>query len=161
MVDHAVISHMRRNARIADELHARSRKLLIDSVRSGARAGLSQRQISEAIGRSQPEVSRLLRFHGHTELGGTLERHRTPLLKLLGSAGGRDVRVFGSVSRGEDGPGSDIDLLVDFTSPLSLFDLSRLETAAAALTGVSVDIVPSTTLRSPVAARVLAEAVPL
>lgn len=155
------ISQIRQDARIADELHERSRNLLVASVRAGAAAGLSQRQISEAIGRSQPEVSRLLRFRGRTELGRTLEHHRAPLLKLLGAAGARNVRVFGSVSRGEDGPGSDIDLLANFLKPVSLFRLSRLEAAAAAILGVKVDVVSSASLRSNVAESVLADAVPL
>lgn len=158
---HATISRIRAAAQMADELHARSRKILIDSVRSGAEAGLSQRQISEAVGRSQPEVSRLLRFHGRTDLGRTLDRHRAPLLRLLAAAGARNVRVFGSIARGDDGPRSDIDLLVDFDKPLSLFDLSRLEAMAAALIGVSVDVVPSANLRSNVVESILAEAVPL
>ena len=155
------ISRISAAAQMADKLHARSRKILVDSVRFGAEAGLSQRQISDAIGRSQPEVSRLMRFHGRTTLGRILASHRAPLLKLLATAGARNVRVFGSVGRGEDGPGSDIDLLVDFTRPLSLFGLSRLEAAASAITGVSVDVVPSANLRSNVVDRVLAEAIPL
>jgi hypothetical protein len=110
-------AQIRRDARSADELHEESRRLLVGSVRAGAAAGLSQRQISDAIGRSQPEVSRLLRFHGQSELGRTLERNRTAILKVLSAGGARNVRVFGSVSRGDDKPGSDIDLLADFTKP--------------------------------------------
>lgn len=149
------------DARVADEMHERSRKMLVDSVRFGAAAGLTQRQISNAMGRSQPEISRLLRFHGQTPLGRLLESKRRPLLKLLASAGGKNVRVFGSVSRGEDKPGSDVDLLIDFIAPVSLFNLSRLEAAAASIVGVSVDVVPSATLRTNVAENVRAEAVPL
>ncbi len=161
MTQAETLSRIRKNAQTADELRERSRKLLVDSARSGAAAGLSQRQISEAIGRSQPEVSRLLRFHGRTTLGQTLELHRRPILKLLASAGARNVRVFGSVSRGEDGQDSDIDLLVDFAKPVSLFSLSRLEAAATAIVGVNVDVVSSASLRANVADRVHAEAVPL
>jgi len=156
-----VTAQIREDACTADELHDRSRQLLVSSVRAGAAAGLSQRQISEAIGRSQPEVSRLLRFRGKTELGRTLERNRPVLLKILSAHGARNVRVFGSVSRGDDGPDSDVDLLVDFREPLSLFALARLEASAAELLGVSVDIVPADNLRANVAERALAEAVPL
>ncbi len=157
----ATIARMREDAQMADDLHERSRKLLVDSVRAGVAAGLSQRQISEAIGRSQPEVSRLLRFHGHTPLGKQLERRRAPLLKMLTAAGARNVRVFGSVARGEDGPESDIDLLVDFTEPLSLFALSRLEAAASAIAGAKVDVVPSANVRANMADSVRAESVRL
>lgn len=156
-----MISRIRQDARTADELHERSRQLLVDSVRAGAAAGLSQRQISEAIGRSQPEVSRLLRFHGRTELGRALEGNRAALLKLFSSAGVRNVRVFGSVSRGDDGPDSDIDLLVDFTTPPSLFALARLEAAASVIVGAAVDIVPGNSVRKNIAPSVLAEAIPL
>ncbi|RFA12356.1 hypothetical protein B7R22_16295 [Subtercola boreus] len=161
MPDREALSRLRATARRADELHAQSRKLLVESARSGAAAGLSQRQIGEAIGRSQPEVSRLLRFHGHTALAQTLVSHRKPLLSLLASAGGRNVRVFGSLTRGEDGPDSDVDLLVDFAKPVGLFGLSRLEAAATEIVGAPVDVVPSTSLRTNLADSVRAEAVPL
>ena len=161
MSDFQALMRIQTCAREADELHERSRKMLVDSVRFGAAAGLTQRQISEAIGRSQPEVSRLLRFHGHTPLGRLLASKRRPLLKLLASAGGKNVRVFGSVSRGEDKPGSDVDLLIDFIAPISLFSLSRLEVAAASIVGASVDVVPSSSLRLNLAETVRAEAVAL
>lgn len=156
-----LLARIRDDARTADELRERSRRLLVEGARAGAAAGLTQKQISQAIGRSQPEVSRLLRFRGRTPLGRELEQNRAALLRLLSSAGARNVRVFGSVSRAEDAPGSDVDLLVDFTKPVSLFTLSRLESAAADLLGADVDIVPSDSLRSNVADRVRAEAVPM
>lgn len=155
------LAQIRRDARVADELHQESRRLLVGSARAGAAAGLSQRQISDAIGRSQPEVSRLLRFHEHSELGRKLERNRTAILKVLSAPGARNVRVFGSVSRGDDKPGSDIDLLVDFAKPASLFALARLEAAVTKILGVHVDVVPSDSLRLNLAENVLAEAVEL
>jgi uncharacterized protein len=54
---------------------------------------------------------------------------------------GSRVRLFGSVARGEDGPDSDIDLLVDFSKDCSLFDLMRLTRELEDLLGHSVDIV--------------------
>jgi predicted nucleotidyltransferase len=51
------------------------------------------------------------------------------------------IAVFGSVARGEDGPASDIDFLVDFNSGSSLFDVIRLQDELEALLGVSVDVV--------------------
>lgn len=59
------------------------------------------------------------------------------------AAGARNVRVFGSDARGEDSAGFDIDLLVDFAQPLSLFALSRREAAASAIAeakGVSCQV---------------------
>lgn len=51
------------------------------------------------------------------------------------------VRLFGSVARGEERPGSDIDLLVDFTKDSSLFDLMRMARELEDLLGHRVDVV--------------------
>lgn len=50
-----------------------------------------------------------------------------------------DIRVFGSVARGEAKPGSDIDLLVEPQENCSLFDLIGFEEESGALLGVNVD----------------------
>lgn len=152
---------LRADARAADELHDRSRTLLVDAVRAGAAAGLSQREIAAAIGRSQPEVSRLLHFRGTSKLGRELTRNRKAILELAASRGIRNVRVFGSVARGADGPDSDIDLLVDLAPGTGLFSLARLENDLAELLSTKVDVVPARTLREHLAERVLSEAVPL
>ena len=49
--------------------------------------------------------------------------------------------VFGSYVRGEDQPGSDLDLLVEFLEPPSLFGFIRLENELSDLLGVKVDLV--------------------
>ena len=97
-------------ARAADLLYARSRKILVDAVRAGIKAGLSQRDIATAVGRSQPEVSRLVRFHGQTPLGKKLRQYRSEVIKIAKSHGARDLKVFGSVVTGKEHEGSDIDL---------------------------------------------------
>lgn len=148
-------------ARTADELRDRSRRLLVESVRRGASAGLTQREIADAIGRSQPEVSRLLRFHGATPLARAVEVHRREILRILSAAGGRDVRIFGSVARGSDHPASDLDLLVDFATPPSLFTLGRLEREVSQIVGCPVDIVPAANLRPNLTRKALDDAVPL
>lgn len=51
------------------------------------------------------------------------------------------VRIFGSASRGEAGPDSDIDLLVDFATPKGFFELIRLEDELEAFFGRPVDVV--------------------
>jgi len=51
------------------------------------------------------------------------------------------VRLFGSVARGDDGPDSDIDLLVDFDQDSSLFDLMRMTRELEELLGRPVDVV--------------------
>ena len=70
------------------------------------------------------------------------------------------VRIFGSVARGDDGPDSDIDLLVDFAPDSSLFDLMRLGRELAELLGRPVDVV-STGGLSDRDQHILAEAVDL
>ncbi|TAL45343.1 MAG: hypothetical protein EPN91_02625 [Salinibacterium sp.] len=156
-----VLSRLNKDARAADELHERSRRLLVGAARAGAAAGLTQRQIANAIGRSQPEVSRLLRFHGQTPLGRAVQQNRAAILQLTAAAGVRNVRVFGSVARGEDTPNSDIDLLADLAEGVTLFDLGRLEIELSQIVGAKVDLVPVGTLRENLAERVLTEAVPL
>ena len=51
------------------------------------------------------------------------------------------VWIFGSVARGDDGPDSDIDLLVDFAPDSSLFDLMRMARELEELLGHPVDVV--------------------
>lgn len=52
----------------------------------------------------------------------------------------RNPRLFGSAARGEDGEGSDLDILVDPTERTSLFDLAGLEIELERLLGVPVDV---------------------
>lgn len=154
-------AELARIAREADDLHERSRRMLVDAVRDGRASGMSQREIAAAIGRSQPEVSRLLRFQGRSPLGRAVAMNRAGILRRLRAAGAANPRVFGSVSRGDDGPESDVDLLVDFVAPPSLFELARLESELSHLVGAEVDVVPSASLRPNLRERALSEAVPL
>lgn len=55
-------------------------------------------------------------------LDALLSRYRDGIVELAASYGATNVRVFGSVARGEAGPDSDIDLLVDVERPWSLMD---------------------------------------
>lgn len=68
------------------------------------------------------------------------------------------LRVFGSAARGEDTPESDIDLLVDFSEPKSLFDLVRIEQEFEEALGRKVDLVTSASLSPYLRDRVLGEA---
>ena len=155
------IERLKEQARAADKLHERSRALLVDAVRSGASAGLSQREIAAAVGRSQPEVSRLLRFQGRSELGRRLTQNRRKIVAIATRYGAKNVRVFGSVVRGTDTSGSDIDLVVDIAPGTGLFTLARLENELSKLLDAEVDVVPAGTLRENFAGRVPNEAVPL
>ena len=148
-------------ARAADLLYARSRKILVDAVRAGIKAGLSQRDIAAAVGRSQPEVSRLVRFQGNTPLGKKLRKHRTEVIMIAKEHGARNLKVFGSVVTGKEHEKSDIDLLATFDPGMTLMGIVRLEFALGDLLGVEVDVVPEKNLRPFLRDRVLGEAVPL
>jgi uncharacterized protein len=96
-----------------------------------------------------------------TPLGRRLRRHRRAVVALAERRGVRNVRVFGSVARGEDRDGSDIDLLVDVNDGVGLVAIVGLARELADLLGVPVDVVPADSLKRAVRADVLAEALPL
>jgi predicted nucleotidyltransferase len=58
------------------------------------------------------------------------------------------------VARGEDRPGSDVDLLADLPPGLSLFGLGRLEGELEDILGTRVDLIPAGDLKPGVRARV-------
>ena len=91
----------------------------------------------------------------------SIEGNRSRLIRTLRSFGANNVRLFGSVARGDDGPDSDIDLLVDIAPDVGLFALGRMRSEAERILGSSVDIVPANSLKPDVAERVLADAIPL
>ncbi|HLL80248.1 MAG TPA: nucleotidyltransferase family protein, partial [Ktedonobacteraceae bacterium] len=72
-----------------------------------------------------------------------------------------NVRVFGSVARGEADEQSDIDLLIDLEPGRSLFDLAGLLVDLEDLLGCNIDVVPEDSLRERIRGRVLKEAVTL
>ena len=148
-------------AKETDARVAAARADLVQAVRQAAAQGMTQTQIAAAIGRSQPEVSRLLRFHGITSSAMRLRRKRAEIIGQVKAAGGSNVRVFGSVASGRDHEQSDIDLLFTMRRPLSLMQLGALEQRLADLVGVSVDLVPDTAIRPALRDRILAEAVRL
>ncbi len=96
-----------------------------------------------------------------TERAAVLRRHRRELLRLAAEHGASQVRVFGSTVRGDDRPDSDVDLLVQLDSEVSLLELARLERRLTELLGLRVDIVPDRGLKPDVQAAVDAEAVAL
>ena len=75
--------------------------------------------------------------------------------------GATNLRVFGSVARGEDTEASDIDLLVDLAPGTGLFGLIGLQRELAELLGKDVDLVPASGLKADLRDTVLAEAIDL
>lgn len=67
--------------------------------------------------------------------------------------------VFGSYVRGEQRPDSDIDILVEFQEPISLFRFMDLELTLSQILGVKVDLVMKTALKPRIGQHILSEVV--
>jgi predicted nucleotidyltransferase len=87
-------------------------------------------------------------------------KHKEEILEIATKYGASNVRVFGSVGRGEADEASDVDLLVDLEQGRSLFDLGGLWYDLNELLG-SVDVATEGCLKERVRPRVLREAVTL
>lgn len=90
-----------------------------------------------------------------------LKAERDRVLRVAASHGAHNLRIFGSVARGDAGPQSDLDLLVDLEAGRSLLDLGGLLMDLQALLGCRVDVATPRSLRARIRDRVLREAVPL
>jgi predicted nucleotidyltransferase len=90
-----------------------------------------------------------------------LRQHRADILRLAAKHGARNVRVFGSVARGEDTPDSDVDFLVEAAPRHSRFFPGGLVSDLETLLGRRVDIVEPEGLHPLIRDRVLKEALPL
>ncbi len=90
-----------------------------------------------------------------------IARHRTALLEVAARHGLSNVRVFGSVARGEDRDDSDVDLLVEASSGTSLLTLVRAKREAEEVAGVPIDIHTIGSIHERYRANVLKDARPL
>ena len=138
---------------VAAEHRARDR--FESTLVTAAESGASQREMATVAGVSQPYVSQVLRrrqrqFTPSSPLGNRLASRRREVIETLERNGVQDPAVFGSVARGEDGPDSDIDLLVTIPNDMGLFGLARLEAELSKIVGVHVDVVPRRLLRDAV-----------
>lgn len=86
---------------------------------------------------------------------------REEILRLARKYGASNVRVFGSVARGEATDRSDIDFLVDFPPDYSLWDRIGLMQDLEELLGRRVDVVLAARLREMIRDEILRDAVPL
>ena len=90
-----------------------------------------------------------------------LEAKKTDVFRLARYHGAKNIRVFGSVARGEAGPDSDLDLLVEMESGRSFLDLVALWQELEELLGRKVDIVTDGGLSPYLQDRIYSEAVSL
>jgi predicted nucleotidyltransferase len=90
-----------------------------------------------------------------------LAQHRDALLEIARRNGVSNLRVFGSIARGEDTDGSDVDLLVDAPKGTTYFDLARIKREAESLTGIAFDIHTAAGLKARVRGVALRDAKPL
>lgn len=95
------------------------------------------------------------------DLNNLLKSHREEILSIAAKHGARNVRIFGSVARGEAGENSDIDLLVELDQGRSLLDLAWLVVDLEELLERKVDVVTEQGLYWLLRRRILKEARPL
>lgn len=91
----------------------------------------------------------------------SVHERRPDILRIAAKHGATNVRVFGSVARGEAGPDSDLDLLVDMEPGRSLLDIGEMMIELRELLGRGVDIVTEPSLYWLLRRRILREARPL
>lgn len=138
-------------------------------------SGMSQSQLAHAANVAQPNLSayengrrspspevaeRIARaLQARPSL--RLQQHREEVLATVAEHRATHPRVFGSAARGADEPGSDLDLVVEFTKDASLLDEVGLRLALTDLLGVEVDVIAADSLRGEFGERVRREAVPI
>ena len=90
-----------------------------------------------------------------------IEQHRAEILAIAERRGLRDVRVFGSMARGDAADESDVDLLVTLPHGISGWALGGLLADVQDLLGRRVDVLTEGGLHPKIRGRVLEEALPL
>lgn len=90
-----------------------------------------------------------------------LDRYRDDILRLVDHHGAHNVRIFGSVVRGQAGAESDLDFLVEFDTDRSLLDRIALMQDLKDLLGIDVDVVTPRSLHRDLQAQILRDALPL
>lgn len=87
-----------------------------------------------------------------------LRKFKPTIMETAAKYGVSNIRVFGSVARGEADEKSDIDFLVDLDSDSSLLDLMRFLGKLKDMLGDNVDVVPSDCVKKRIRNRVFREA---
>ncbi len=90
-----------------------------------------------------------------------LKNKREEILRIAAAHGAQNIRLFGSVSRGEAGPKSDVDILVRLETGRSLLDIIAFKQDLEDLLGCEVDVVTEEAVSPYIREQVLKEAVSL
>jgi hypothetical protein len=144
------------------------------------RAGTSQPAVARyENGKTSPSTStllRLVRAGGYdidvrikkataSNLSGSraqkVRRAKVAIKAIMGKSGASNVRLFGSVARGQDTRTSDIDFLVDYDLSKGLMPIHRLNRELSKLLEERVEVAPVGALKPEILKNALAEAVPL
>jgi uncharacterized protein len=96
-----------------------------------------------------------------SQIQALIRGRRTLLLAAARKHGAGNVRIFGSVARGDQDAQSDVDLIVDLDPGRTLVDLAALREDAASILGVPVDVATPDLLKKHIREEVLREALPL
>jgi len=112
-------------------------------------------------GWNQPTSRQRERRGGGKGIDDVIGDRREALHRLSVTFGATDVRVFGSVARGEADASSDVDLLVRFRRPIGLLARMEFKARASRLLGRRVDVATEASLHWLIRPDILAEAVAL
>jgi len=88
-------------------------------------------------------------------------KNRLKIVKIITANNACNPRVFGSVLRGEDTDSSDLDILVDPTPDMTLFDVGAIRQELLLLLGVPVDVLTPRALPAELRDKIIATAKPL
>lgn len=94
-------------------------------------------------------------------LGRRVREQRSRLIRAAAAHGVSNLRVFGSVARGDEHPGSDVDLIADLPSDMGLLGLARLQAELEEILDAPVDLATAGSLKQGVRSSVGGELVAL
>jgi hypothetical protein len=120
----------------------------------------ARRTLADAAHRS-PEPGSVHAGQLTGPLGLRLTAHRREVLDVAAAHRLTNVRVFGSVARGEDRPDSDVDLLVDIPEGMGFIGLGRARADLERVLGADVDLIPAADLKEDVSLSIASDVVPL